>query len=222
MNKVNLSEKLFIDWCVKHQFECSKISTDHTKTPDFKVIKSGFTFFAEVKEIIANEEEKKVLEQLRTRGWSDAYGEEPGKTVREKIKDSYPQLKHFSSTDEVPGILVLYNNTGMVGNGRIDAYNILIGMFGLQTIPIYISENPEATPVTRRDYFGLKKSVGPERNTYLSAIIVLYTKNEDILYSSIYHNPFARYKIPPERLNLPDSFQFFVNFENIAWETIKI
>ena len=222
MNKVNLSEKLFIDWCVKHDFECSKINTDHTKTPDFKVTKSGFTLYAEVKEIIANEEEKKVLEQLRTRGWSDAYGEEPGKTVREKIKDAYPQLKHFASTNKAPGILVLYNNTGMVGNGRIDAYNILIGMFGLQTIPIYISENPEATPVTGRDYFGLKKSVGPERNTYLSAIIVLYTKNEDILYSSIYHNPFARQKISTEHLNLPDSFQYVVNFENIAWETIKI
>lgn len=222
MNKVNLSEKLFIDWCIKHNFECSKINTDNTKTPDFKVTKFEVTLYAEVKEIIANEEEKRVLEQLKTRGWSDAYGEEPGKTVREKIKDAYPQLKHYASTNESPGVLVLYNNTGMVGNGRIDAYNILIGMFGTQTIPFYISKDPAVAPVFGRDYFGRNKSVWSERKTYLSAVIVLYTNIENILYSAIYHNPFAKYKIPYEHLSLPDSFQFVVNLENLEWEAIKI
>ena len=222
MSKENLSEKLFIDWCLKHQFQCLRISTNHTKTPDFKVTKSDITLYAEVKEIIANEEEKRALEQLKTKGWSGAFGEEPGKTVREKIKDAYPQLKHYSVTNKVPGVLVLYNNTGMIGNGRIDAYNVLIGMFGTQTIPVYVSNNPETPPIIGKDYFGRNKSVWAERKTYLSAIIVLYTNIENTLCSSIYHNPFAKHKIPPEFLNLSDSFQFSVNLENLIWENIKL
>lgn len=218
---MNKSEILFFAWCKKHEFECNKIKESNTSTPDFEITKFNKPIYAEIKEIVANEEEKKILQQLEEKGWSGAYGEEPGKTIREKIKDSYPQLKQYAEPNEAPAILVLYNNTGMLGLGRIDSYNILTGMFGLQSVPIYISEDSSAPPKFGRDYFGPKKSVAVNRNRYLSAIVVLYENHENIIHSLIYHNPYAKYKIEQDYFAISDSFQYRVNMDKLNWETIK-
>jgi hypothetical protein len=68
-------------------------------------------------QILATDEETRVIAQLSERGSSDPYGEEPGKTIREKIKESYPQIKRFTEVEHCSGVLVLYNNSGMDGLG---------------------------------------------------------------------------------------------------------
>ena len=120
---------------------CERIPEESGRTPDYQITISGIKLYAEVKEIVASEEEIKVIRQLSERGSSDAYGEEPGKT----IKEGYAQIKRFTKLDNCPGVLVLYNNSGMDGLGRFDHYHVLTGMCGLQTVPVSIPTDPYLT-----------------------------------------------------------------------------
>lgn len=81
---MNISEELLESWCSQKGWECTRIPEEAERTPDYILKIDGRVVYAEVKEIVANEEEVKVLKQLEERGWGDAYGEEPGKTVRER------------------------------------------------------------------------------------------------------------------------------------------
>jgi hypothetical protein len=176
--------------------------------------------YAEVKEIIATEEERKIIRQLSESGCSDAYGEEPGKTIREKIKESYAQIKGLAKVEKCSGILVLYNNSGMHGLGRISSYNVLTGMFGLQTVQVTIPKDPNIDPVFGRDYFGPKKSVTPDRNRYLSGIMTLFEHYERGLLSLFYHSPHAKYPINPGLIVAKNCTQYRVSSMELNWELI--
>lgn len=190
------------------------------KTPDYRITRGNFVVYAEVKEIVANREEIRAMRQLDEKGIADPIGGEPGITVREKIKDSYHQIKRFSEAEGRPGILVLYNNTGMVGSSRIDAYHILTGMFGLQTVPIRASSNPGDRPQVGPDFLGPKKSVTDTRNRYLSGILVLLEHYQRGLIANLYHNPFAHFPVERDQMNCTNCFQYTVNFEKVSWESI--
>lgn len=118
------SEQLFEIWCYRIGWLCERIPEDSARTPDYRLTIAGTQLYAEVKEIVANEEERRVIEQLSTRGRSDPFGEEPGKTIREKIKESHGQIKRFTEVENCSGVLVLYNNSGMDGLGRLDHYQV--------------------------------------------------------------------------------------------------
>ena len=126
---MNKSEELLETWCSCNGWSYERIPEDSARTPDYRINISGIPLYAEVKEIVANEEERRVIDQLSERGWSDPFGEEPGKTIREKIKESYEQIKRFTKVDHCSGVLVLYNNSGIDGLGRLDHYHVLTGMF---------------------------------------------------------------------------------------------
>jgi hypothetical protein len=96
---MNKSEQLLETWCSQNGWLCERIPEESTPTPDYRINISGLKLYAEVKEIVANEEEIKVVGQLAERGWSDGYGEEPGKTIREKIKEGYKQIKRFTEPE---------------------------------------------------------------------------------------------------------------------------
>ncbi|MFN0141584.1 MAG: hypothetical protein ACKVQW_16045 [Pyrinomonadaceae bacterium] len=116
---MNKSEELLEIWCSQNGWAYERIQEGSERTPDYRINISGIEIYAEVKEILANNEEIKVSEQLSERGWSDGYGGEPGKAVREKIKESYGQIKRFTEPENCSGILVLFNNSGMAGLGRM-------------------------------------------------------------------------------------------------------
>ena len=218
---MNRSEQLLETWCSQHGWLCERISEESARTPDYRIKISEITTYAEVKEIVANEEESRVTRQLTERGWSDGYGEEPGKTVREKIKEGYGQIKRFSKRENTSGFLVLYNNSGMLGLGRIDHYHVLTGMFGLQTVPVSIPEDPRIQPIFGPDYFGPKKSVAQNRNRYLSGIMTLYEHHEKGLMTYFYHNPHAIYPINPGLINVDNCIQYKVSSVELNWELVR-
>jgi hypothetical protein len=79
---------------------------------------------------------------LFERGWADVYDKKLGRTISKQIREAYGQIKGLSSQNNSSGILVLYNNSGIAGLGRLRPYDVLTGMFGLQTIPITVPSNP--------------------------------------------------------------------------------
>jgi hypothetical protein len=215
------SEQLLEIWCSQSGWLCERILEDSARTPDYRITIAGTQLYAEVKEIIANEEERNVIEQLSTRGWSGPFGEEPGKTIREKIKESYGQIKRFTEVENCSGVLVLYNNSGMVGLGRLDHYHVLTGMFGLQTVPISIPRDPQRQPIYGPDYFGPKKSVTANRNRYLSAIITLYEHHKNGLTVYCYHNPHAIHPIHPALINVTNCVQYKFSSVKLNWELVQ-
>ena len=216
-----VSELLFKEWCDFADWKCDKIQEGIIKTPDFEWFPGGEKVYAEIKEIMVNEEELKVLENLRKSNFGGVHGEEPGKTVREKIKAAYPQLKKRSQIDNRPAVLVLYNNTGMAGLGRIDHYNILVGMFGLQSVPFSLSADGKNWNQSGPDYFGPKKSVGQERNRHLSGIITLYRHYERGVLGFMHHNPFAASPLNHELLKVSSCIQYKISETEISWDLLK-
>lgn len=219
---MNKSEELLENWCSRNGWLYEKIPENSGRTPDYRVNLSGISLYAEVKEIVATEEERRVIEQLSERGWSDPFGEEPGKTIREKIKEGYEQIKRFTKVEHCPGLLVLYNNSGMDGLGRLDHYHVLTGMFGLQTVPVSIPKDPHLQPIYGPDYLGPKKSVSSERNRYLSGIMTLYEHYKKGLMAYLYHNPYALYPIDPTLINATNCIQYKIDFMNLNWELIRV
>lgn len=217
---MNKSEALLETWCSRSGWSCERIPEDSQRTPDYRISTSGIPLYAEVKEILATDEEIRVMAQLLERGWSDPYGEEPGKTIREKIKESYHQIKRFTEVEHCPGVLVLYNNSGMDGLGRLDHYHVLTGMFGLQTVPLSIPKDPNLPPIYGPDFFGPKKSVAWDRNRYLSGIMTLYEHYKKGLMIYFYHNPYALYPIDPVLIDVKNCIQYRVDAINLNWELI--
>jgi hypothetical protein len=218
---VNKSEQVFLTWCSNNYWLCEKIPEDKERSSDYRINISGITIYAEVKEIVDNEEEKKVLRQLAENRISDAFGEEPGKTVRKKINNAYHQIKRFASRENCPGILVLYNNSELPGLGRIDDYNVLTGMFGLQTIPVAIPKDPSIRYIYEDEYFGPKKSVTPTQNRYLSGIMTLYEHYEKGLLIFFYHNPHAKYPINTQLISVNNCIQYRLSSKELNWELIE-
>jgi len=218
---VNKSEELFEKWCSQNAWIYERIQEGLERTPDYRLSICGKRIYAEVKEIVANDEEKKVISDLAEKGISDAFGAEPGKTVREKIKEGYPQIKKFSEPETCSGIPVLYNNSGMVGLGRIDHYDVLSGMFGLQTVPVSFPNDPNSEPVFGPDYLGPKKSVTPERNRYLSGILTLYEHFEKGLMAFFYHNPHATFPIETNLLKVENCIQYEVDHAKLNWKLVQ-
>lgn len=218
---MNKSEQLLKTWCSQNDWLCERIQVESECTPDFRIYISGTKLYAEVKEIVANKEELKVMRQLSERGYSDVYGEEPGKTVREKIKESYKQIKRFAEPEECSGVLVLYNNSGIGGLGRLHHEHVLTGMFGLRTVPVSIPNDPHTQPIIGSDYLGSKKSVTPTQNRYLSGIMVLYQQDDEKrLQSLFYHNRYAKYPIDPQLMNVNNCIQYKLSDSNLKWELV--
>jgi hypothetical protein len=205
---MNYSEILFKNWCALSGWSCHKIPEEVMRTPDFKIGKNDFYVFAEVKEIVANEEEKESLALLDNKQCGVAYGELPGKTVRTKINSAYPQIKRLSKKSSCSGVLVLYNKTEMPGLGRINHYHVLTAMFGLQTIDFSVQHKSVIDVTESGESLGCKESVSPTRNTYLSAILSLYEHHEKGLIAFIYHNPYAIHPLKYDLCNAPQTIQY--------------
>jgi hypothetical protein len=78
---MNKSELLLEVWCPQIGWLCEGIPEGSTRTPDYRINVSETKLYAEVKEVVANDEERKVIRQLSESGCSGAYGEEPGKPL---------------------------------------------------------------------------------------------------------------------------------------------
>ena len=150
---------------------------------------------------------------------SEAHGGEPGKTVREKIRASYGQIKRFAEPERSPGILVLYNNSGMMGLGRIDHYDVLTAMFGLQSVNVSVQNDGE--PTFGPDFLGPKKSVSPDFNRYLSGILTLFEHYERGLIVFFYHNPHAKHPVPRQLLNVPNCIQYILGPSQLNWKKVS-
>ena len=188
-----LSESLFEKICDAHSISWEKITTAAESTADYRIFPTAMEVVAEVKQIDFNKEDEEVEEKL-SRGELVESSYERGKRVRSKIRDANPQLAPHSRKG-VPTILVLYGNVRP--HLYTDPYDIRAAMYGLEQHCFIVPKHP-----SDRSFFGDKK-LGPKQgmteqhNTSISALGVI-SGSLEMLELTIYHNVYARVRLPPE------------------------
>ncbi|MGV8835920.1 MAG: hypothetical protein ACWA6V_07525 [Cellvibrio sp.] len=219
---MNISQTLFEKWCPLIGGTSQAIpesEEENVKTPDYLLKINNVNIYAEIKEINATKDEEKILEALKNnKDPETAYGEEPGKTVRQNITSGYNQLKLHCETKNCCGILVFFNNSGMPGLGRFDHHHILHGMFGSWNISIYPQETGGKIINKDRDFLGGKKSLTKDHKKYLSGILNLTEHHSRGLIGFLYHNLFALHPLDKKLFNSKHCTQYIANLAHMRWE----
>jgi hypothetical protein len=192
MNPSELSFERFCDTC---GIPVSPLKPDGDRTPDFVIRVGGTDVVVEVKELTANEDERRALEQLRIKG-SVSWGSGPaGKRVRYKIDDAKRQLERFAELGN-PTLLVLYDARPIPVSG-IYPYEVLVGMYGMDTLDIAVPQAPGKPMRIVGRRFGKGRKLGLESHTGISGVGVLRPADSgggQVL--DVYVNVFARYALP--------------------------
>ncbi|MFK5951225.1 MAG: hypothetical protein QM500_20915 [Methylococcales bacterium] len=166
------SEDLFEKFCKENNIDYSKIEESTTKTPDYEIEIDGLIVIAEIKQIDPNKEEQSLIRKLEN-GEMVTTGGTPGDRVRSKIKSASPQLAKLAKGRH-PSIVVIYNNIPFALGNPTEAYNIRVGMYGLETIVLSVSKNSGTPPRVTERKFGPKRKLTTEHNTSISAVAVYF------------------------------------------------
>lgn len=188
MSKQTISEKLFERFCKENRIKFYRIEASvipGKKEPDYEIETSSGKVLVEVKQFDPNPEERKLHKQLQDRGWTDAYGKEPGHRVRDKIDRANEQLKSRGA-GSVPSMLVLYNNVP-ISTRATDPYNIKTAMYGIEKIDFSIDSNKPGVSIIDCG-FGPKRKMNKDDNKSISAVATLYDGFNQQLLMCVFHN----------------------------------
>ena len=206
---------------------CSTVGWDPTRVPeapdletaDFIVTGPGLTFVTEVKELIANVEESEQEARLLA-GKQAGFSKVPGDRLRPLIKKANRQIKTIAQ-HRMPGLLAVCDTRLL---GRLESYDVLTAMYGLQTVVIEGNPNPAVSPRWVGDRFGGERTVAPGYNRSVSAVAIIRQHPDPNLGMLVFHNRFATVAFDPSAFRLPGFRQFRVTevetgvFEN--WEEV--
>ena len=144
MPEKTTSENLFERFCTLNNIVFDPISTqseEGLRTPDYDILVSDQKIIVEVKQIEPNEEELEAIRQFEE-GKMVSVGGEPGGRVRKKIKKASGRGQIRNRTQGIyPSILVLYNAMGIAGPNYTNSYNVLVGMYGLETLVLRVPQD---------------------------------------------------------------------------------
>ena len=190
------SEVLFERFCTEGHLSFRRIDTDVEKTPDYEVVLGNVPVIVEVKEFTLNESDKEALHDCES-GGSAVWGmPKLGSRVRNKIESAKHQLECLAS-GRCPGLLLLYDGRPSPIGG-IFPYEILVAMYGFETIDVHVSEKPEEPVRFGRHKFGKGGKLRYKTHTYISAVGILREVDGNRLHIDLYHNIFADNPLPLE------------------------
>ncbi len=161
------------------------------RTPDYELGPSERIVFTEVKQIDLNPGEQRELRRWEE-GEAIVSTGTPGQRIRRAISDGRGQLADASLAGN-PTMLVIYDATCRLHG---DGYNVLVGMYGLQTLVLSIP-HPFGAPQIVSQKFGPKQKMTIDMNTSISALGVIRTPTRDDLVLDVYHNWYARCPLDP-------------------------
>jgi len=201
MTVQTISEQLFEQHCASRSVHLRRIQQSAQQEPDYEVLLCPASVIAEIKQMDANSRDlsRELLEECQEQGMGLA----PVKRVREMIASGYPQLKRYSKLG-FPGMLVTYNNAGLVN--YIDQFTVTKAMFGSPGLYFALDQGG-VIRMTGQGFGGGRKVT---RNTCraLSALCVLSTGGPAVTRLDVYHNPYATIPIAPSLLSSLADRQF--------------
>jgi hypothetical protein len=193
-----ISEDLFVNLCDSLGLVTAKIPESHTKTPDFVVTSALGEFYAEIKELRPNEEERRLLEQFRDTRWVTVAAK-LGHRASGMIEEAKYQLRAFKHHG-LPGLIVLYDNitlndgTNLGPRGPLSPDHITAAMFGKWVVD-FLFNKATGELVDRKHRCGPNENFNEDMKTYVSGVMVL-SNYFGPLKAAIYHNPYATSPLP--------------------------
>ena len=191
MTTKTVAEEVFEEFCDSNNIACEKITEGSEATPDYKLTLNGVCVVVEVKQIDKDEDfNSKVSVCTRT----------VGSHIRNKIHDTRirKQLKN-SSTDDIPTVLLVYNNLDPLQMFGTEPHDFVSAMYGELTVVL----NPK-DKIIEDSFHGRNPSFRANKNTSFSAVGHLY-KTKSGLGVNLYENIFA--KNPLNLSLLPGCFE---------------
>jgi len=192
------AERLFPELCHSLGLTVQKVPEQVTKTPDFKVTAPSGAFYAEVKDLKPNPDEKRLLEKFRETK-SISFSLKLGHRAWGMIDEARYQLRAVSDQG-LPAVIVLYDNirlddgTRFCEPGPLSAEHITAAMFGKWVVDLKIDKSTGEV-LTSNDRCGQNESFTKDIKTYVSAVMVLSDYFES-LTATLYHNPFTSVPLP--------------------------
>ncbi|MFQ5965042.1 MAG: hypothetical protein ACE5KZ_12260 [Candidatus Scalinduaceae bacterium] len=183
------SERLFEEFAQKKGWNISKIPKSLNKSPDYDVFINYKRMIFEIKEIVENEDDKRNKKLLKERGYSDVISKTPGQYVRAKIISAKNQLKEFKEL-KIPMLVALYDNS-MNRITKLDPYELLVGMYGLESVILALPQDKHQAPYSVGMKYGTKSQTNRQHNTSISALAVIIEKDNNLMLDILYHNQFA-------------------------------
>ena len=209
---MNKSEILFEEYCARGGIAYRPVLTTEYKTPDYIVTLGGVEVVVEVKGFTANGEEDRAaleFEKNRVAVWG---GGKPGRRIRAKIEQAKRQLEAGSAAG-TPAVLVLVDERPEAVKG-IWPYEILIAMYGLESIDLHVPENMSKPVRFGLRRFGRDGKLRLDAHTYISAIGVLRCKRREAgcevdLHLDVYLNAYASNPVPLSSMTCRDDITAF-------------
>ena len=197
-----LAEELFELFCEREEIPCQEIPEGEQKTADYLVQLGGQEIAVEVKGVSESEEYRRAQEAQERTGKPQVYGKSPGDAVRNRIKDSYAQIK-TSSEGKRAGLLVLYGHGH--AHSDVDPHtSIRVALSGIDTVEVHVPDDLRQSPHFGNKYQGSGKSVTPSMNRALSGVARLNVQYENPVRLEIVRNPHAHIPLD-EEVNLLSS-----------------
>jgi hypothetical protein len=199
MSGQTTSEALFEQWCHTQGVDFRRIKVARAKgqkRPDYAVQVSGFWCIVEIKQIDPTVEDNSRLATLR-QGNVEGYWVDPGVRLARPIRKASGQLREFSHRG-FPTVLCLFDATASFHNAP---FQVVQAMIGKETLHFEVSSDPKHDPRFLGTRHGKDATMTKDDNRSISAVAVLLRPTEDSLFIDLYHNPFARVRIPDEVAN---------------------
>ena len=184
-----LAERLFELFCGQDEIPYQRLPEGRGKTADYLVQLGEQEVVVEVKGIGEPEACRKALEIQERTGKPQVFRKKPGTTVRNRIKDSYAQIK-ASAEGRRAGLLVLYGHGHAYSS--VDPHtNIRVALSGIDTVEVHVATDPHQSPQFGKKYQGSGKGVTPSMNRALSGVARLNVQYENPIRLEIVRNPHA-------------------------------
>jgi len=199
LHDMTISEQQFERFCNTYGLPFKRLTPDIHKTPDYEVVLGGQRTIVEIKELTSNDEEVKVVRDLREKRSASWGSAKVGNRIRYKIDDSKRQLERLAA-GKCPGILLLYDTRPIPVRG-ISPYEILVAMYGFETVDLHVPEKMGEPVRFGKHRFGKGKKLRQDCHTFISAVGVLRETNpEGSLHLDLYDNVFADSPLSLEQL----------------------
>jgi hypothetical protein len=89
-----------------------------------------------------------------------------------------------------------------------EPYDVLTAMYGLQAVVVNVPTEPGMEPTWGGERFAGKRSVSPDYNRSVSAVVLIPQQPRPATVLYVFHNDYARVPLDPEMFHFSSFRQF--------------
>lgn len=179
------SEEIFENFLLENNLEFEKIQEENSPRPDYLVKIDTLKLAFEIKELAEDE-------NFKTEPFAVS-SHTVGEHIRKKIHDARRQIQ-FAAKQEIPSILLIYNNIDPLHLFGTENMDFISAMYGDYTVVVNTS-----TGKIINSFQGQNQSLSEAKNTSFSALGRLspYIGKMKV---TLFENVFSKVKIPYQQL----------------------